>query len=224
MTVLTGRQIAMFVLVTVNALQGGMLGRAGGKRFLQIAVTGAAVSIGNGLAVLDIGGLMNQMTGYAYRVGLAGAMGLMAFHAVGNITMLVVMTESAVKIAVSAGVVFYLADLGRMTGITGGHVVIAENNMQRLMGVLMTSQAVGQLEMGFAGMTHGALRNDFFLGSGGGMTAHMAVKASYFGSVLGAVSLIIMSNLGVTFDAVAVFQRWIGRPRGSAETHKPKGQ
>lgn len=141
MTVLAGRQIAVLVLVTEDTLQFGMLACPAGQRIGKIAVTGCAVDIGYILVVLNIQRLMHLVAADAVGKFLTFPVWFMTFHAVGNVAVFVMMADRTVEAAVSTGIVFYFVDLAGMTGVTDGDIVFAEDDMQRLMRILMTTEA-----------------------------------------------------------------------------------
>jgi len=155
---------------------------------------------------------MHSVTADAVRKFLSLPVWFVTFHAVGNVTVFVVMTDCAVETTMGTGVVFYLTYLCGVTGITNGNVVFTKYNSERLVRILMAAKAVVYLKMSPAFMALGTLGDNLFLRGSGGMTAFMAVKAPYFRFVFPAVGLILMDNFRMTFYAVAVFQYRIPGP------------
>ncbi len=175
-------------------------------------MAGATFLVGDGFHISDIGRLMNKMTGDADAVSLSFPMWLMAFHTIWNVSMLVMVTEYTVKFSMGAGVIFNFINLIAMASVTDCYIVFSKNDIERLVRIVMTAQAVGYFIMGLAFMTHGTLGNDFFFWGAGGMSTHMAVKATYVGQMFGAISLVVMGNLCMTFYTIAIFQCWICCP------------
>jgi len=82
---------------------------------------------------------MDRVASGAGRGLLALAMGIMALHAIGKIAMFVVVADCAVYLAVGAGVSLEFFTLVRMTCIADSGVFFPKDNMQGLMGILVTT-------------------------------------------------------------------------------------
>jgi len=157
MTILALGQVAMFILVTEGTLELGMLGLASRKHRRNFIMTGPAEPVGNVLPVPDVQGLVRIMTGYTILKFLFLEMGVMALHTVGDVAMFTVMTDRAVKGPMRTGIVLDLTDLTGMTGVTNGNIIVAKDNMQGLMWILMTAQAfLFDLKMRASPVTLGA--------------------------------------------------------------------
>ncbi len=184
-------------------------------------MTGAAMLVGNRFLIGHVKRLMHRMAGNTVGKDLTLSMGLVALHAVRNVAVFVMVADRTVKAAVGAGVVPYLTDLVAVAGIADGHIVLAKDNTQGLMGILMTAEAVVHLEMGLALVTHGTLRNHRAFFNSRRMLGRMAVKATDSGQMLAAVFLILMNDFGVAFYTITVFQRCVAGPavsRGNCES------
>ncbi len=176
-------------------------------------MAGATELIGNVFLICNIERLVNPVTGHTVGKSLPFKMRFMAFHAVGDVAVLIMMADCAVETTMGTGVVFYFINLGRVTGVADGNVIFAKDDMQGLVWVLMTTEAgCFHFKVGFSLMTFGALGDNIFLRSAGGMSAFMAVKTAYFCFMACTVVLILMDDFWMTFYTVAVFQYRIPRP------------
>ena len=176
-------------------------------------MAGATVLIGDVFLVGHVERLVNPMAGHTVGKFLAFKVRFVTFHAVGNVAVFVVMTDCAVETTMGTGVVFYLINLGRMTGVADGNVIFAKDDMQGLVRVLMTTEA-GRLhfKVGLSFMAFRTFGDDLFFRCAGGMAAFMAVKAGDFRLVACPIVRILMDNCWMTFYAVADFQRRIPGP------------
>ncbi len=212
MTVLAGGQVAVFVFVAEYALQRSMLGGPGSQQGCKIAMTGTAILIRYGFTIGNIQRLMNLMAGNTVCKDLTGTVRFMTLLTVGNISMLVMMTDRTVKSAMGTWIVFYFIYLRGMTGVAHCDVIITKDNAERLVRVLMTAKTVVYLKMRFALMTHGTLRYHVFFRRGGGMTIVMTVNAADLCFVFSTVIHVLMDNFRMTFYAVTAFQHRICSP------------
>ena len=173
-------------------------------------MAGATELIGNVLVIGNIERLMNPVTGHTVGKFLPFTMRLMTLHAVGDIAVFVMMADCAVKTAMSTGIVFYLVDLGRMTGVADGNVIFTKGDMQGLVWILMAVETgCFYFKMGLSFMTHGTLGNDLTLCRRGGMAADMAIKAGYLGFMARAIIHVLVDNRWMAFYTVADLQHRI---------------
>lgn len=206
----------MVVLVAENALQFCMFTRAADQRVGEVAVAGSAVYVGFILVILDIQRLVHLVTGHAVGKGLSFTVRFMTFHTVGNIAVFIMMTDCTVKTTMGTGVVFYFIDLGRVTSIADGNVVFTKNNSERLVWILMTTEAgCFYFKVGLSFMAFGTLGDNLFLRGSGGMATFMAIKTAYLGFMTGSIVLILVDNFRMTFYTIADFQHRI-RSQGAS--------
>ena len=224
MAFLTFRHITMFVMMAEYTFEGCMLGGTGSQEAGDITMAGTTVLVGNFLVVGDIQGLMNPVTGDAVGKLLSLPVGLMTFHAVRDITVLVMMADGTVKGTMGTGIVFHLRDLGLVTGITDSDIIFAKGDMQGLMRIGMTAETVIDFKMSLALVAHGTLGNHRAFLDTGGMVCVVAVQTTDFRSMLAAIIHILMNNGTVTFYTVAVCQYRILRPCTLCSCHEPDSQ
>ena len=216
MALLAGRYIPMGILMAECTLECGVFGRTGSQQGGDVAMAGPTELIGNFFLIGNIERLVNPVTGHTVGKCLPFTMRLMTLHAVGNVPVLIMMTDCTVKATVGAGVVFYLINLGRMTGVADGNVVIAEGDMQGLVRILMTTEAgCFHFKVGLSLMALGTQGDNFFLRGSGGMATFMAIKTTYLGLMAGSIILVLVENFRVTFHTVADFQHRI-RSQGAS--------
>ena len=92
-------------------------------------MAGTTMLVGDFLAVCNIQRLVNSVTGDAVCKFLPCPVRFMTLHAVGYISMLIMMADSAVKFAMGTWIIFHLANLCGMTGVTDRDVILAKYNM-----------------------------------------------------------------------------------------------
>ena len=179
-------------------------------------MTGSTVLIGDVFLVGHVEGLMNPVTGHTVGKFLSFKVWLMTLHTVRDISMFVMMADCTVKPAMGTGIVFYLVDLGRMTGVADGNIIFTENDMQGLMWVLMTTEArLLYFKVGLSFMAHGTLGNNLSLFRGRGMAADMTIKTGDRRFVACSIVLVLMDDGRMAFYAVADLQHRI-RSQGAS--------
>ena len=123
-------------------------------------MAGAAVLVGYFRSVGKGERLVDLVAGHTVLEFLAFGMRFMTVEAARDIAVGIGMAVGTVNLGMGAFVgVDFLHDLG-MTGVTGGFEIAFQDNVQRLMGIAMTAQAVLQFKMGFSLMTIGALGDE----------------------------------------------------------------
>jgi hypothetical protein len=111
----------------------------------------------------------------------------------------------AINLAVGAGIVCNLFNLFRVAGITCRHIVLfAKNDIQGLVGVLVTFHAPFEFKVGLALMAFGALWYYLFRRNKRRMASFVTIETSNCRLVFAACFLIFMDYLRMALDTVTV--------------------
>jgi len=204
--ILTSRPYTMFVLVAKYTLEFGVLSMARLEFLLKITMTGTAILVGNVVTIGHVEWLMDLVARYTILELLSLPVRLMALQTAWNVAMLGV-AECTVHLGMGTGIAFYLIHLLGVTSGTCRHVVItAEDNVQRCVGVLVAPQASFKLKVLFTLMAFGAFGDDFFPWYLWRVTSLVTVQTTHFCLVLSTGLLVLMNDLWMTLDAVAVLK------------------
>lgn len=198
---LAGRDHLVFILVAVYAGQSFMFSRAGGQQIDGFLVAGAAIFVGNFLAVDNVFRLVRLVALLAVAGGLLGVVGLVALGTSRDLAVNVV-AGGAGELAVLARELLELLNLRRVAGQARISDVAGKNDIERGVGVLVAPEASLELIVFFAGVALAALRNVVLRC---GAVAGMTVEASNL-LVAGPGAGNVCRRLDVAFHAVVLKQ------------------
>lgn len=133
----------VFIRMTEYTLKTGVLGYTTFKSTLDVSMTGAAMNILYFRTICQGERLVDLMTSYAVCKLLPGHMRFMAVKTVRLVTMLVV-TEGTVNLCMFGRMSINLLYNFRVTGVAGSFNFTCKNNIQWLMWILVTAQAIIQ--------------------------------------------------------------------------------
>ena len=215
--------IAVLVGMAEDALKSRMLGCAGFQGLPDIPVTATAVAVGYFGTVGQLARVVHLMTLEAVFVFLVFDMDFVAGQAI-RLKAVFVMTERAVHLRMLALVgVDFRYYLG-MAGVAGIFDVAGKDDMQRLVRVFMTTQAVFQLEVGLVRVAFRALGNERALCNSRGVSTLVTVKAGDVGLVLGAGFFYLLDKGRVAFSAVGDLKICPGRCGGRGSCRRRCGR
>lgn len=197
----------VFCLVAAYTQELVVLGFVGRQQLVCLGVTGAALLVGNIIAVGNGLGLVGFVAFFTLGLGHFGGVTFVALGT-GRDFAVYVVAVGAVKGRVLALIFTKLGNLLDVAGEAGVRQVLAERDVLGLVRVFVTLKALVQLVVSLAFVALAALGNDVFNSRGVAIVAVLAADGSFVGHT---GSFDVGRCFGVALDAVGVLQ---GRFRG----------